>query len=409
MVALEARIADLCGHLNVCSARLVDTVVEALEGGLWEQAGIRSPEHWLAWQTGMAPARARQLVETARRASELPVTFAAFADGELSVDQVATVAKYAPAHNDAEACQLAKSAMVSQLRHALSKYVFAVEPAPPLSSTEAVLCGGDTRNSLDRFTDEHSRYHLTLNAPADQGEIINQAIREARDALFLSGHTTVTWLEAFVEVCNRSLSTVDSGSRRDRFRTYIHLNTDDNGGPAHAWFNGGPTLPDAIRDVLVCDGIVQPLWHTNGLPINVGRARHIVPPHTRRAVLDRDRCCIRPTCSVTKHLEVHHLKEWSHHGVTETHNLGALCSRDHAALHRGEFTITGNPDIPGDLKFFDTHGRLIPGVATPHPPNSPPPAPPPDKHYNHPTGEQLHTRWLHFTEPPPTVPTPADQ
>ena len=65
--ALEARIADLCGHLNVLHAQLVDAVVESLDGALWEQWGIRSPEHWLAWQTGMSSARARQLVDTARR------------------------------------------------------------------------------------------------------------------------------------------------------------------------------------------------------------------------------------------------------------------------------------------------------------------------------------------------------
>jgi hypothetical protein len=70
-IALEARMAVLCGHLNVLHAQLVDAVVDSLEGGLWEQWGIRSPEHWLAWQTGMSSARARQLVDTARRASEL--------------------------------------------------------------------------------------------------------------------------------------------------------------------------------------------------------------------------------------------------------------------------------------------------------------------------------------------------
>ena len=61
--------ADLCGSLNVLHAQLVAAVVEALDDGLWEQWGIRSPEHWLAWQTGMTPARARQLVDTARRTS----------------------------------------------------------------------------------------------------------------------------------------------------------------------------------------------------------------------------------------------------------------------------------------------------------------------------------------------------
>ena len=77
-LALQTRIADLCGHLNVLHAQLVDTVVEALDGDLWQQWGIRSPDHWLAWQTGLSSARARQLVDTARRARELPATFAAF-------------------------------------------------------------------------------------------------------------------------------------------------------------------------------------------------------------------------------------------------------------------------------------------------------------------------------------------
>ena len=92
-IALQTRMADLCGHLNVLHAQLVETVVEALDGDLWMQSGVKSVEHWLAWQTGLSAAHAKQLVDSAKRSSELPVTFAAFADGELSVDQVAVIAK----------------------------------------------------------------------------------------------------------------------------------------------------------------------------------------------------------------------------------------------------------------------------------------------------------------------------
>jgi hypothetical protein len=395
-VALQTRMADLCGHLNVLHAQLVATVIESLEGGLWEQWGIRSPEHWLAWQTGMTPAHAKQIVDTARRASDLPSTFAAFADGELSVDQVATVVKYTPSHNDAEACELAKTATVSQLRHALSRYVHVVHPiAEPVP---AAVNGGDPRSTLSTWFDETGRFSMHVNAPAHQGAIISQALKEARDALFLAGNPGVTWMEAFVEVCNRSLGTVTGAARRDRFRTYLHLATDDAGGPAHAWFNGGPSLPDAIRDVLMCDGVVQPLWHTNGKPINVGRAHYIVPKHTRRMVLDRDRTCTHPACDATTHLEVHHIKEWLQQGPTDMDNLTVLCPKEHDALHRGEFTMVGNPNIAGDLKFYDSRGRLILNAAKPNPPNGPPPAPPPGKKYNHPTGERFDTRWLQFTE-----------
>jgi len=135
--ALQTRLADLCGHLNVLHAQVVDAIVEALEGELWAQWGLRSPEHWLSWQTGLAPAHAKQLVDTARRKAELPTTFAALADGELSIDQVATIAKHAPAHTDAEVCELAKSATVSQLRHVLSTYVYDPVPQPEAPAVAA--------------------------------------------------------------------------------------------------------------------------------------------------------------------------------------------------------------------------------------------------------------------------------
>ena len=85
---LEDRLADLCGHRNTLDALLVRLVAEALETGAWEMPGIHSPAHWLAWKAGLSASHAQQLVTVARRRDELPVTFAAFDAGELSLDQV---------------------------------------------------------------------------------------------------------------------------------------------------------------------------------------------------------------------------------------------------------------------------------------------------------------------------------
>ncbi len=390
---LQERIADLCGHLNALHAQLVDAVVEALDNDWWQQWGIQSPEHWLAWQTGLSPARARQLVDTARRCRELPVTFAAFADGELSVDQVVTVAKFTPSHNDAEVCQLARSASVSQLRNALSRYVHHI--GPEAEQAAPVGPAGDSRDHLSSGFADDGRYVMHVGAPADQGAVIDQALREARDALFHAGHPDVTWLDALVEICNRSLDTVTSASRRDRYRIYVHLDTDSDGGPANAWLNNGPQLPTSLRDLLCCNAVIRPLWHTTGIPINVGRAHYTVPPHTRRVVLDRDRTCRHPSCNNTTHLEIHHIIEWLQGGTTNLDNLAALCTKHHHAYHRGEFTITGNANTPGQLRFHNTRGQPIPNGAAANPPTRPPP--PPNKPYTHPTGEHLNTLWLNLT------------
>jgi Domain of unknown function (DUF222)/HNH endonuclease len=393
VTVLQERMADLCGHLNVLHAQLVDTVVEALDNDLWQQWGIRSPEHWLAWQTGLSPARAKQLVDTARRSRELPVTFAAFADGELSVDQVVAVAKYTPTHNDAEVCQLARAASVTQLRNSLSRYVHHPDSKPEMASAKQVV--GDPRDLVSTMFDDDGRFVMHVNAPAHHGAVIDHALREARDALFHAGQPDVTWLDALVEVCNRSLDTITSASRRDRYRVYLHLDTDSDGGPAHAWLNGGPQLPASIRDMLCCDGVVKPLWHTDGIPVNVGRSRYIVPAHTRRLILDRDRGCRHPGCSSTTHLQIHHILEWLRDGMTDLDNLAALCPKHHHAYHRGEFTMAGNANIPEQLRFYDARGRPIPNGAAAHPPTGPPPAP--DTPYAHPTGEPFNTFWFNLT------------
>ena len=206
-------------------------------------------------------------------------------------------------------------------------------------------------------------------------------------------HTDVTWLDALLEVCRRSLDTVSSPSRADAYKVVVHLDTDG------AWVHQGPVIPPSLFERITCDGRIQPLWHTDGLPINMGRLRHIVPLRTRIAIENRDRICRNPTCSSSRGLEVHHIVHWAQGGVTDTHNLCCLCTKDHDAHHRGEFTIHGNADDPGGLTFTDTNGHIIQPCGKPEPPGTTPP-PTPTTPYAHPTGETLHTLWLNFSQPP---------
>src|SRR3954447_4041178 len=69
---LEAEMASLCGIVNAATGRLVSMVATALETGAWEQSGIRSPSHWVAWKCGLSASRARRIVSMAKRVTELP-------------------------------------------------------------------------------------------------------------------------------------------------------------------------------------------------------------------------------------------------------------------------------------------------------------------------------------------------
>ena len=451
----EQELASLCGVLNASYARLVTIVAEALADESWAIAGVRSPEHWLTMVAGLSPFRARQVVAVARRCEELPSVMGQFADGQLSLDQVMVVARYAPAHVETSVAEFAVHASVPQLRRALSRYSFdpPADPGHEQRPTGAAGAGisvddkgeagdsaaagntpGSTAGSgeagdatasnpptwngyalvedrssapseLSMSYDEGGRFIMRFSAPADLGALVEAALKEAKDALFRAGRPTANMGDAMVELAGRSLGAVTSINRRDAYRTYVHLDTEG------AWLTGKPRLPRQIAEKLACDGILQPVWHTQGAPVNVGRAQRIVPPRTRRLVEDRDRGCRFPGCSATAHVECHHLIHWADGGTTDTWNLCCLCDFHHDAHHNGDFTISGNADNPDGLTFTSRGGFPIrpgPTFTTPTiitPTATRPTAstatdrPPPTTTYRGPSGDKLSLRWVTFDEP----------
>jgi hypothetical protein len=432
--ALDIELAQVCGGLNQLHARLVGLVAAALAGDDWAHDGVRSPEHWLVLRAGLSPSRARVVVALARRQAELPTLMGTFAEGQLSLDQVSTVARHAPAPMEASVTELAVNATVPQLRRTLSRYAFRDLPAwtpdsPP--DGEAAGAQGDVGSNREAHAgtgptvaptperrveepaelalgyDADGRFTMRFSAPPDLGALVETALTEARDALFQAGHPEVTWATALSEVCQRSMANPPSPGRRDAFRVLVHLDTD--GG----WLNGRPALPAHLVDKLTREGSLRPLGVTDGHPVNVGRALRIVPDRTRRLVEDRDRGCRFPGCAATAMVQIHHVIHWAHLGPTDTPNLVSLCPHHHDRHHAGDFTISGDADRPDGLTFADHRGRPIDPAPTYRPPPPGPGAPPTPSGprgdtghpgiptapaYGGPTGEILQSTWVTFTE-----------
>jgi len=151
----------------------------------------------------------------------------------------------------------------------------------------------------------------------------------------------------------------------------LHLDVTDG----EATTTDGWRVPMAIRDRILCDGVVQPVWERDGVPFSVGRAQHIVPDRTRRVVERRDRGCRVPGCDHDRCVEIHHVVHWNQGGPTDTWNLVCLCPRHHTLHHQGRLGITGDADRFDGLVFTDEHGVPIPGSGTPTVPTGPPPTP----------------------------------
>jgi hypothetical protein len=106
------------------------------------------------------------------------------------------------------------------------------------------------------------------------------------------------------------------------------------------------------------------------VPVSVGRALRIVPERARRLVLDRDRGCRFPGCVARGHLEVHHVVHWADGGRTDLGNLVGLCPFHHDGHHRGEFSVSGDANLPGGLVFLARGGFAIGPGPTYAPPAS---------------------------------------
>jgi len=78
-----------------------------------------------------------------------------------------------------------------------------------------------------------------------------------------------------------------------------------------------------------------------------------VPPHLRKAVIQRDKKCRFPGCEQPPSVcQVHHLIPWAKGGPTALGNLALFCRYHHAiVIHRWGWKITCQPD----------------GTTTPHP------------------------------------------
>ncbi|GAA4715359.1 hypothetical protein GCM10025782_09950 [Pedococcus ginsenosidimutans] len=262
--------------------------------------------------------------------------------------------------------------------------------------------------------DADGRFQLRYSAPATIGALVEQAVREAKDALFTRRRDTAaadsfvdhdagddrhaglpTYADALEEMATRSLASVTSTSRASHYRVYLHLDTDV------AWVSGGHAIPLRLLGRFISDGTVQPVWETEGTPVSVGRAMRILPERTRRLIHDRDPGCRFPGCTTTAFTEVHHLTPWADGGRTDLANQVLLCTVHHDGIDRGDHTITGDPTRPDGLMVTNRYGLPV-RPPRPHETALSPdadPEPPPGT-YRPPTGGPL--RWTDLELPPDT-------
>ncbi|MEJ7720353.1 MAG: HNH endonuclease signature motif containing protein [Ilumatobacteraceae bacterium] len=379
-------VAGVCGHVNAQQARLVRLTERVLSEHVWEESGCRTAAHWLAWQTGTAAATHADLARCALR----PVLMAAFDAGELArSDGMA-------AYTDAR-CGFARNATVTQLSMVVRRYGFEPDPGDPTPRTP--------QQRLTHVTSEVSLWVDDDRHRTRQGDVGTGPVPGVRNSDARSPRRPVPRRSP-----ERHLDRRDSSRSRNGRSTPSPSGRGGTGSGStctstappigSATFADNWRVPDALRDLYLCDGNVTPIYVIDGIPVNVGRAQPIVPDRTRRLVEHRDLGCRVPGCTQTRWVQVHHVIHRADHGDTDTWNLICLCPTHHRMHHRNQLGITGNADLPsgtpGAVVFTDARAMYRARRSTP--PGGPPPT---YRNLATPLGERLDHWAVHFNPPRP--------
>ncbi|MGP9725821.1 DUF222 domain-containing protein [Glutamicibacter sp. 287] len=155
-------------------------------------------------------------------------------------------------------------------------------------------------------------------------------------------------LNALLELL--STTWVDTGSRRIEPEVIVHMKFDDlrNLAGAQGRTAHGTDLPPGELRKLLCDAkIIPAVFGGRGELLDFGRAKRLVPPSLRKAVLARDRGCLVPGCTAPpERVEIHHIRSYAEGGDTSLENSGPGCDAHHMAFDLGIIKVIFKDGLP---------------------------------------------------------------
>jgi hypothetical protein len=354
------RTAELVRARNRIDAELARTVRRAELTQAPERDGLKTMASWLRGHVRLSPATAAQLVRNGRALEHLPVVAAGFSEGAITAEQVAVLAPVTTPENVATAAdqavdlgevdvllaEAAATRQYAQLGRVVHHYLARLDPdGPEPDPTEGRSI------SLARHSDGTVSLRGQLDAVG--GEKLQAALESFVQADRPAGdmRTRAQQLgDAMVQLCDNALA---SGGlpilRSVKPQLIVSIGIEDlvdpSIGPAAAGTGFSAILSAARARWAACDGsLTRIVLDPDGVPLDHGRAKRLVPPQLRRAVELRDGHCVFAGCGAPAHwCDVHHVLEWINGGETRLENSALLCERHHTKVHHG-FRVERQPD-----------------------------------------------------------------
>ena len=366
--ALGPRIAELEELLRRAQAAQAEAVRLFDARAVAGSEGAASTACWLRDRLGAAESEARRLVGLARSLDRLPLLAAALRAGTVTTAHVRTLAARTRfldpgtvAAGEPYLAELAGRLDPVRFGTAVRRWVAVVAPGDFERDTErrydarwlavSPTFGGMTSISgmLDPEGGALVRDALAALVSANPSTDPRSRDQQRADALV-----------DLVELARSHQLLPVTGGHRPEILVHVDpalLAGDPAAAPAT--LADGTPLPRAAADRLTCDAAFRRLvLDAASVPVSLGRATRLVPPHLRKHVALRDGGCRYPGCPRgAAFCEAHHVVFWRDGGPTDAGNLVLLCRYHHHLVHDRGHTLRLHPD--GTVTATRPDGHLL--------------------------------------------------
>jgi hypothetical protein len=348
---LIGRMDALHQRISSSQRELFSLILEVERQEAWRDAGAWSLAHFLQIRYGISNWKAHRFIGAAHALEVLPRLSEAFSRGELGVDKVVELARFATPGTEADLVRWAQGVSPARVR---AKADLAVRP-----SIE------DARQAhRDRFLewwhlDDGRRIGLAAELPAADGAIVVTAIERLTSSVpEMPGeeggaHVWARRADALVAICSAAAA---ADADPDRATVVVHagldaLVSDRSSGE----IEGGGVIHPEIARRLACTARVQTVVEDGrGNPVWVGRITREPPPWMIRQLRHRDVECRFPGCGARRFTQAHHIVWWRHGGRTELDNLALVCTFHHKLVHELGWRICRAED--GEVSWYQPDG-----------------------------------------------------